>query len=182
MSKKDVIDMDNLAEDPLAEVIKAAEDPLPKAAKAAKSDKKRPAIVESTNIEAAKEKSKVPQRGYRPKRGCPYGSAKIVNRSATFAAHHQKQLIIDLLDFLGGEAPVEKLVDMIESNESYWHRLKSMQPVYNCVVYHAKQLAEAGFLTLDQAPKAVKVQAKEQQPAPKGTQEEKNEAFLAAKG
>ena len=171
MSKKDVIDMDNLAEDPLAEVTKVA-----------KSDKKRPAIVESTNIEAAKEQSKVPQRGYRPKRGCPYGSAKIVNRSATFAAHHQKQLIIDLLDFLGGEAPVEKLVDMIESNESYWHRLKSMQPVYNCVVYHAKQLAEAGFLTLDQAPKAVKVQAKEQQPAPKGTQEEKNEAFLAAKG
>ena len=178
MSKKDVIDMDNLAEDPLAEVTKAA-----------KSDKKRPAIVESTNIEAAKEQSKVPQRGYRPKRGCPYGSARIVNRSATFAAHHQKQLIIDLLDFLGGEAPVEKLVDMIESNESYWHRLKSMQPVYNCVVYHAKQLAEAGFLTLDQAPKAVKVQAKEQQPAPKekqptpkGTQEEKNEAFLAAKG
>lgn len=171
MSKKDVIDMDNLAEDPLAEVTKVA-----------KSDKKRPAIVESTNIEAAKEKSKVPQRGYRPKRGCPYGSAKIVNRSATFATHHQKQLIIDLLDFLGGEAPVEKLVDMIESNESYWHRLKSMQPVYNCVVYHAKQLAEAGFLTLDQAPKAVKVQAKEQQPAPKGTQEEKNEAFLAAKG
>ena len=171
MSKKDVIDMDNLAEDPLAEVTKVA-----------KSDKKRPAIVESTNIEAAKEQSKVPQRGYRPKRGCPYGSAKIVNRSATFAAHHQKQLIIDLLDFLGGEAPVEKLVDMIESNESYWHRLKSMQPVYNCVIYHAKQLAEAGFLTLDQAPKAVKVQAKEQQPAPKGTQEEKNEAFLAAKG
>ena len=171
MSKKDVIDMDNLAEDPLAEVTKVA-----------KSDKKRPAIVESTNIEAAKEQSKVPQRGYRPNRGCPYGSAKIVNRSATFAAHHQKQLIIDLLDFLGGEAPVEKLVDMIESNESYWHRLKSMQPVYNCVIYHAKQLAEAGFLTLDQAPKAVKVQAKEQQPAPKGTQEEKNEAFLAAKG
>ena len=178
MSKKDVIDMDNLAEDPLAEVTKVA-----------KSDKKRPAIVESTNIEAAKEQSKVPQRGYRPKRGCPYGSAKIVNRSATFAAHHQKQLIIDLLDFLGGEAPVEKLVDMIESNESYWHRLKSMQPVYNCVVYHAKQLAEAGFLTLEQAPKAVKAQAKEQQPtpkekqtAPKGTQEEKNEAFLAAKG
>lgn len=171
MSKKDVIDMDNLAEDPLAEVTKVA-----------KSDKKRPAIVESTNIEAAKEQSKVPQRGYRPKRGCPYGSAKIVNRSATFAAHHQKQLIIDLLDFLGGEAPVEKLVDMIESNESYWRRLKSMQPVYNCVIYHAKQLAEAGFLTLDQAPKAAKVQAKEQQPAPKGTQEEKNEAFLAAKG
>ena len=171
MSKKDVIDMDNLAEDPLAEVTKVA-----------KSDKKRPAIVESTNIEAAKEQSKVPQRGYRPKRGCPYGSAKIVNRSATFAAHHQKQLIIDLLDFLGGEAPVEKLVDMIESNESYWHRLKSMQPVYNCVIYHAKQLADAGFLELEQAPKAVKVQAKEQQSAPKGTQEEKNEAFLAAKG
>ena len=89
---------------------------------------------------------KTPIFGKRPKNGYPYGDVFIADRSKELAPHHQKQLIIDIIDFLGGEASMQQIVEFVESQESYWQRLKSRQSVYDCIHYHMKQMIEAGFL------------------------------------
>ncbi len=89
---------------------------------------------------------KTPIFGKRPKNGYPYGDVFIADRSKELAPHHQKQLIIDIIDFLGGEASMQQIVEFVESQETYWQRLKSRQSVYDCIHYHMKQMIEAGFL------------------------------------
>lgn len=105
--------------------------------------------------------AKMPKLGDRPKRGIKDMTLTIVNKDAKFRPHHQKTLLIDLLEFKQGTATVEDLVSMIESNEDYWKRLDTVQSPYNCVVYHAKQLSEAGFLKIETVTSAGETQVKE---------------------
>lgn len=89
-----------------------------------------------------------PRLGERPKRGIKDITLKILNKEAKFNPHHQKQLLIELLEFKQGEAKLDDIVELIESNENYWKRLNTVQSPYNCMVYHAKQLSECGFLQM----------------------------------
>lgn len=94
--------------------------------------------------------STVPRIGDRPKRGIKKIQLKIINAQAKFRPHHQKTLLIELLEFKQGEATVLDLVDLIESNPAFWSRLNTVQSPYNCVVYHAKQLADIGYLSYEE--------------------------------
>lgn len=106
-------------------------------------------IIASTSDPIPDPHATRPRLGDRPKRGIKTINLKIVDKSKTYRPHHQKSLIIDLLEFKQGQATVEELVDLIEANPAYWARLNTVQSPYNCVVYHAKQLADVGFLSFD---------------------------------
>ena len=81
-----------------------------------------------------------------PKRGIKNITLSFANREITFKPHHQKTLLIELLEFKGGTATVKDIVELIEADDAKMNRLDTVQPVYNCVVYHAKQLRDSGYL------------------------------------
>lgn len=107
---------------------------------------------------------KKPKLGDRPKRGIKNMVLKIVKKDATFRPHHQKTLLIELLEFKQGEASVEDLVQLIEADEAKWARLDTIQSPYNCVVYHAKQLADAGYLKIETISAPGQVETREAAP------------------
>jgi hypothetical protein len=100
--------------------------------------------IEETNLSV-----KRPRIGDRPKRGIKDMRLTVVDKTKPYRPHHQKTLLIELLEFKQGTASVSELVELIESNADYWKRLNTVQSPYNCVVYHAKQLAEGGFLKIE---------------------------------
>jgi hypothetical protein len=95
------------------------------------------------------EQIRKPRLGDRPKRGVKDITLRIKNKDVKFNPHHQKQLLIELLEFKQGEAKLDDLVELIESNENYWKRLNTVQSPYNCIVYHAKQLSDCGYLVME---------------------------------
>ena len=106
-------------------------------------------VERAKNIVKATSSPKTPIFGKRPKGSFPYGTMVIKDRSIKFAPHHQKELILELVELLskGKEgATMQKIVEMIESQESLWTRLKSKQAVYDCVNFHTKHLFELGVL------------------------------------
>ena len=121
------------------------EDPIPP----------RSSIIDvSTNIAAAKVKkavvtsaAKMPILHDWPKRGLNNFEFTINNKAAPYAQHHQKQLILDLLEgIFGGKTDIVTMVKMVESNPEYYMRLKSNQHVYKCITYHVNQLLDLEVL------------------------------------
>ena len=100
--------------------------------------------------------SKQPKVGVYPKRGIPNQVFKVVNKDAKFKAHHQKEVLTHFLEFKQGTATLEELVKLVESNEKMLTKLDTVQSPYNCIVYHANDLARVGYLTINDAPQAEK--------------------------
>lgn len=90
--------------------------------------------------------AKTPIFGKRPKGAWPYGRMEIKDRSIHYPPHHQKALILELIEFLGEGATMQKIVEHIESQEQLWMRLKSKQAVYDCVNFHTKDLWSMGVI------------------------------------
>lgn len=106
-------------------------------------------IIVGATAPAALVGTTTPRLGDHPKRGFKNMILTVKDKDAKYRPHHQKQLIIELLDFKQGKSTVKELVEMIEANPAYWARLNTIQSPYNCVVYHSKQLADAGYLELE---------------------------------
>jgi hypothetical protein len=117
--------------------------------------------------QATAEQIRKPRLGDRPKRGVKDITLKIKNKDVKFNPHHQKQLLIELLEFKQGEAKLDDLVELIESNEDYWKRLNTVQSPYNCVVYHAKQLSDCGYLIMETKTATGTVETSKKTPDPK---------------
>jgi len=82
-----------------------------------------------------------------PKRGYPNKTMTLKNLKGEFKPHHQKSLILELLE-KEKEMTVEQMTKKINSNEELWKRLNSKQAALNCVVYHMKSLEKDGIITV----------------------------------
>lgn len=105
-------------------------------------------VIVAANSPLSMPMEKRPAVGDKPKRGIKSLTLKFKNRGQGFKPHHQKTLIIELLEFKQGEAKLSDLVDIIESNPEMLARMKTVQSPYNCVVYHAKDLQKCGYLDI----------------------------------
>ncbi len=93
--------------------------------------------------------SKQPIIGGWPKRGFVYGKLYIADKSVAYTPHHQKSLIVDLLELFPG-ITMQKMIETIEGNGDYQARLNSNQKVCSCVQFHVKQLVDSGFLSTEE--------------------------------
>lgn len=139
-SDNEYIDMGKISEEiPLSSKIIDLSSNVAAAAKAARTIKQSnaPAVV------------KTPIVGERPKRAGTI-ILKFGDRSKTFGKHHQKDLLIECMEFFDPTnetgVDVEKVVKLIEERPDMLARMKTRQSVYRCVVYHAKQLLDIGYL------------------------------------
>ncbi len=81
-----------------------------------------------------------------PKRGIPNTKIEVLDTSIQFKPHHQKALIIELLN--EGLMTLEEMVKKVSEDEKLQARLRSKQSVYNCITYHLKDLKKIGYLNL----------------------------------
>lgn len=86
-------------------------------------------------------------REFTPKRGFKSCTMTIVDPTIQFKPHHQKTLILEILN--GSEEKsmdLKSMVEKVEADEKLWSRLQSKQSVFNCITYHMKDLQKIGVL------------------------------------
>ena len=83
-------------------------------------------------------------REFTPKRGFKTITMEIKDATITFKPHHQKALILELLQ--DGPMSLENMVKTVAEDEKLWSRLQSKQSVFNCISYHMKDLVKIGVI------------------------------------
>lgn len=97
----------------------------------------------TTNTTAATATAIIQPRAFTPKRGIKPLTLKLINKNVDFKRHHQKDLIIEILEKAKNkEMALAEIIEKVEKDESLWKRLQSKQSVFNCITYHMKDLAK----------------------------------------
>jgi hypothetical protein len=88
-------------------------------------------------------------REFSPKRGIPNTVMTLNPEKIEFKSHHQKALILSLLNEAEGKSMgLKEMIEKVEGNESLWSLLNSKQSVFHCITFHMKDLEKIKVLTL----------------------------------
>ena len=101
----------------------------------------------SSNVNTTTPTTNLVPREFTPKRGFKSLTMKIENEKIPFKPHHQKDLILELLR--NGPMSFEDMVKKVEKSDEMKLRLKSRQPVFNCIMYHMKDLKNLKVISVE---------------------------------